>query len=600
MNTPYRALLVVCLVAPAFPQATRIDPNPAATTQTVAGPGQLAPLLALPGSAITLCGYPANAQPCTNLATTYTDASGATPCPLTAQVVLPGTNQCVATADAQGNFGFWVASGTYNYEIIWNGQTYGPYPITASGSATPSLTTDQVTYVAPNGGTAQPLTGVLAQHISVKDFGAVGDGATDDTAAFNKALTAGTGSVVFAPAANYQLNGAISVPANTVLQLDPGTYALGVAGQVLLAQASSLECVGGADATILSVPATYAAPFGVIVLSTGATSNQTVEGCQIQFAQPASATTRAQMTPYAAYGIYASQTAGVSLLHNKITGAWNGINLANGASNGKMLIDDLKMSSFNHGIEIDASFDTVRVNNLHWWPWNLANSQYPAFFDPANIGIYSGRCDDLMISNSLFIGGLGVQLYTSASGSTFGSMSNIAFDTYPGLVMASGSMTISSSYFSLGTLGAKAIVQTGGQLVMSAIQFGIVTGNANAINISGASQFYISASYFNTGANDISTFDIEGANVTATVTGCQFLRSANRVFVNPTVLVNGSSRIILADNYLTDKGTGTSYFLTITADGWDIIHDNALLGWSVALPLGYASLSFHNNTAQGP
>ena len=50
---------------------------------------------------------------------------------------------------------------------------------------------------------------------SVRDFGALGDGKTDDTAAFQKALDAAKqagGGVVYAPRGNYFFAGHLSVP----------------------------------------------------------------------------------------------------------------------------------------------------------------------------------------------------------------------------------------------------------------------------------------------------------------------------------------------------------------------------------------------------
>jgi polygalacturonase len=50
----------------------------------------------------------------------------------------------------------------------------------------------------------------LAETISVKDFGAVGDGTTDDTAAFNAAKTAATPQAVLVPAASYKITGTVT------------------------------------------------------------------------------------------------------------------------------------------------------------------------------------------------------------------------------------------------------------------------------------------------------------------------------------------------------------------------------------------------------
>src|SRR3989442_10399529 len=56
---------------------------------------------------------------------------------------------------------------------------------------------------------------------SVRDFGALGDGKTDDTAAFQKALDAAKqagGGVVYAPRGNYFFAGHLSVPGAVTLK----------------------------------------------------------------------------------------------------------------------------------------------------------------------------------------------------------------------------------------------------------------------------------------------------------------------------------------------------------------------------------------------
>ena len=80
--------------------------------------------------------------------------------------------------------------------------------------------------------------------LSVSDFGARGDGKTDDTAAFQSALSAATeqgGKIVVAPAGEYRLNGTLTVPAGVTLeggwrgphtsQLSRGTTLLAYAGR---------------------------------------------------------------------------------------------------------------------------------------------------------------------------------------------------------------------------------------------------------------------------------------------------------------------------------------------------------------------------------
>lgn len=86
-------------------------------------------------NSIQFCTRPANAVPCTNLATTYTSATLGTACTGTTQVVLAGTTTCVQNTDSLGNWGVWVASGNYEWTFTnASGASFGPYPVTANSS----------------------------------------------------------------------------------------------------------------------------------------------------------------------------------------------------------------------------------------------------------------------------------------------------------------------------------------------------------------------------------------------------------------------------------------------------------------------------------
>jgi len=102
-------------------------------------------VVVLPASPIVkFCLHPANAVPCTNLATTYTDQTLATPCAGATQIVRDGTTTCVASPDAQNNWGVWVAPNTlgYDYTItLPGGVNLGPFNVlsqtmTFSGTVT--------------------------------------------------------------------------------------------------------------------------------------------------------------------------------------------------------------------------------------------------------------------------------------------------------------------------------------------------------------------------------------------------------------------------------------------------------------------------------
>ena len=62
----------------------------------------------------------------------------------------------------------------------------------------------------PTGAINRPIYEKLSDTISVKDFGAVGDGTTDDTTAFSSAWSASNPKAVLVPAGNYKITGTVT------------------------------------------------------------------------------------------------------------------------------------------------------------------------------------------------------------------------------------------------------------------------------------------------------------------------------------------------------------------------------------------------------
>jgi hypothetical protein len=84
-------------------------------------------------------------------------------------------------------------------------------------SITLPIDSSQVTYDPPfTQSVATTVEAKLAQYVSVKDFGAVGDGVTDDTAAIQAALD--NSYNVYFPAGNYKINGTLTVRPYSNLQ----------------------------------------------------------------------------------------------------------------------------------------------------------------------------------------------------------------------------------------------------------------------------------------------------------------------------------------------------------------------------------------------
>ena len=125
--------LFLLLPTLAVAQGVRYGPANVLQQATVAGVPNTVVLASSP--IIHVCNHPANAVPCTNYATTYTDATLGTVCSTATQIVLDGTTTCVGTPDQYTNWGVWVAAGNFDYTItLSNGASLGPYYISAGGS----------------------------------------------------------------------------------------------------------------------------------------------------------------------------------------------------------------------------------------------------------------------------------------------------------------------------------------------------------------------------------------------------------------------------------------------------------------------------------
>lgn len=120
---------------PAIAQNVRVDEPFPSISSTTTTPYLVANV---PPNSPTLqvCSSPANAVPCSNYAITYDSAGNA--CPNGAQdTPQPQPSTCQPTGDAQGNLGFWVAPGKYDYTVTIGDNSFGPYTITAGGSSSP-------------------------------------------------------------------------------------------------------------------------------------------------------------------------------------------------------------------------------------------------------------------------------------------------------------------------------------------------------------------------------------------------------------------------------------------------------------------------------
>ena len=356
-----------------------------------------------------------------------------------------------STVSATGNI-----TGSY---ILGNGsQLTG---ITANLVGT--VTSANVSYLAPyTSAVTRTGNNKWSDIVSVKDFGAVGNGIADDTAAIQAALS--TGKRVYIPTGTYRLSNALGFYA-------PGQMISGDGRTGTIFLVDNINYSFNLSAT------------GVFVFNTGEPGPQ-IENIQIKFVQPTTSN-RASLIAYPP-AIYAQNVPRFSLYNCRIVQGMTGIDMRQNA--GGATIDGLEMSCYSYGVRIDGSLDSVRIIRLQYWPFDIAGTANEnIYFDSSNRGVESGRCDDLKIEDCLFInGGIQLSLISTTSGTTFGVCSNTDFDSYGSVNMSGGQMSFVNCYWTIGNANYQPIVVSGGILRVDCCDFqAAVAVNGYTIAVSG-------------------------------------------------------------------------------------------------------------------
>jgi len=100
------------------------------------------------------------------------------------------------TTNSQGEFSFYAANGRYSYTVAATNFVTEVYTdfLLFDPADTGAVSSVNVSFLqAGTGAVSQSVQSRLRNTVSVKDFGAVGDGVTDDTGARQTAITATAG-----------------------------------------------------------------------------------------------------------------------------------------------------------------------------------------------------------------------------------------------------------------------------------------------------------------------------------------------------------------------------------------------------------------------
>ena len=245
--------------------------------------------------------------------------------------------------------------------------------------------------------------------VSVTDYGAKGDGVTDDTAAFTSAMQAvgEKGGTAFVPTGNYFIKTHLSVPSNVTLE---GVWSIPTAFSQM--KGSTLLAVEGAGSET-----------GPAFITVGV--NSTVKGITVYYPDQKPE----KIVPYP-WCIACAGGDNPSIIDCLLVNPYQGVDFGSRAS-GRHYIRGLYGQPLKTGIFIDKCFDVGRIENVHFWPfwkwdeesgirdWMWANSEAFVF----------ARTDWEYVFNTFVFGyKVGYRFTKSADGAMNGNLLGIGAD----------------------------------------------------------------------------------------------------------------------------------------------------------------------------
>ena len=196
----------------------------------------------------------------------------------------------------------------------------------------------------------------VADHYSVRDFGALGDGLTDDTAAFQKAMdTAGKagGGVVTAPRGVYFFAGHLTVPQAVTLK---GVWE-SVPSHVGLRNPGAAKPTDDGTTFLVTENAGTEEGPAFITLQDNATLKGVVLYYPLQNPE-----TAPKPYPWAV----AMRGKNPAVIAVELLNPYNGIDAT---QNERHLVRDVHGQPLRRGIFVDAIYDIGRIENVHFNPW---------------------------------------------------------------------------------------------------------------------------------------------------------------------------------------------------------------------------------------
>ncbi len=230
------------------------------------------------------------------------------------------------------------------------------------------------------GAVARSLQSKLGDIVSVKDFGATGNGITDDTEAIILAIAfcSASGSALYIPYGVYRSTKPLYI-----------TLEILIIGDAPALTGVSKKAIG----------TWFYFDHAGIGISISQTRSGSFKNIGTLRNQPTpSATTNVAWTPAANdFDFSVSGCTDITFDSVILLNATKGIHQH--SAGGRINFFNIKMQVFDVGIQIDEAYDVVRFDNIHIWPFCYENENVHTYTANNLIGIQLGRCDNPHLSS---------------------------------------------------------------------------------------------------------------------------------------------------------------------------------------------------------
>jgi hypothetical protein len=259
---------------------------------------------------------------------------------------------------------------------------------------------------------------------SVLDFGAKGDGKTDDTSAFQKALEAAGrdgGGVVYAPRGNYFFSGHLNVPRAVTLK---GIWESVPAHNGVRDGSAAKPTDDGTTFLVTENEGNEDGPPFILL-----NDNSTLKGVVLYYPKQDPAE---EPKPYP--WAIALRGKNPAVLSVEMLNPYNGIDASR---NERHLVRDVHGQPLRRGIFVDAIYDIGRIEDVHFNPWWSVRPRLFQWQQEHGEAFIFGRSDWQYVLNTFCFGyNIGYKFIETESGVCNGNFLGLgADDCYTALVV---------------------------------------------------------------------------------------------------------------------------------------------------------------------